>query len=54
MRNGFLLAGVKARWDKWGGRILLGDNTGVGEDMLRPIGSRLSLDFSCTLLYICI
>ena len=36
----FLLAGMRAQQDDGGGRILLGDNTGVGAVMLRPIGFR--------------
>ena len=26
-RAEFVLAGMKARWDEWGGRIVMGDNT---------------------------
>ena len=34
----FFLAGVNAQWDESGGRILLGDNTGIETIMQRPIG----------------
>jgi hypothetical protein len=36
-RAEFLLAGMKAQLSGGGGRILLGDNTGAGAVMLRPI-----------------
>ena len=41
----FLLAGMKARWDEGGGRILLGGNIGAGEDMLRLITIQGRLGF---------
>jgi hypothetical protein len=34
----FFRAVVKAQWDEGGGRLLLGDNTGGGAVMLRPVG----------------
>ena len=37
MRAEVFLAGLTAHWDDVGGRILLGDNTGCGAVMLRPI-----------------
>ena len=33
----FFIARIKAKWDKCGGRILLGDNTDGGEVMLLPM-----------------
>jgi len=36
MRDEFVLADIKVKWEG-GGRILLGDNTGCGAVMLRPI-----------------
>jgi hypothetical protein len=36
-RAEFFLAGMKAHWDEGGRRILLGDNTGSGAVMLRPV-----------------
>jgi hypothetical protein len=49
----FLLAGIKAQLDDDGGRILLGDNTGGGAVVLRPIRSTmLAFDFQLNpLLY---
>jgi len=45
---------MKARWDEEGRRILLGDNTGGEEVMLRPIRFQLvgSLDFRWSFLYL--
>ena len=37
MREGFFLAGMEALWGKGGGTVLLGDNTGRGAAMPRPI-----------------
>jgi hypothetical protein len=36
-RAKFLIAGMKAQWDKGGRRVLLGDDTGGGQVMLWPI-----------------
>ena len=36
-RTEIFLSRLKAQWEKSGGRILLGDNTGGGKFMLRPI-----------------
>jgi hypothetical protein len=47
----FLLAGMRMQKDEGGGRILLGDNTGVGAVMLRPIRFRcVGVWFSVALL----
>ena len=48
----FFVAGMKAQGDEGGGRILLGDNTGCGAVMLRPIrlhcvGVRISTALLC-------
>ena len=51
---------MKAQWDEGGGRILLGDNTGGGAVMLRPItfqsvGVLFQLDWLiCTYIYLTI
>jgi hypothetical protein len=37
MRAEFCFTGMRAQWDEGGGKILLGDNTGGGAVMLRPI-----------------
>ena len=33
----FSFAGIKAKWDEVGGRMLLGDDSGAGAVFLRPI-----------------
>jgi hypothetical protein len=37
MRAEFFFAGMRAQWDEGGGKILLGDNTVGGVEILRPI-----------------
>jgi len=39
----FYIAAMKEQWDECGGRILLGDNTGDGEVMLRRFGRLISI-----------
>ena len=53
----FLLAGMRAQQDDIGGRILLGDNTGDGAVMMRPIrfqcvGTWISVALLCTCINI--
>ena len=38
----FYIAAMEAQWDEGGGRLLLGDNTVVGEVMLRGCGRLIS------------
>jgi len=50
---GFFLTGMKAELGDGGGKILLGDTTGVGAVELRPIsfqciGVGISVGLSCT------
>lgn len=47
-RAQFFLAGTKEIQDEGGGRALLGDNTGGGAVMLRPIRRQWSFDFKGT------
>jgi len=39
----FYIAAMEAQWDEGGGRILLGDDTGIGEVMLRGCGRLISI-----------
>jgi hypothetical protein len=49
----FFPAAAKPQRDQGGGRILLGDNTGVGAVMLRPIRLNcVCLDLNWSALYI--
>ena len=41
----FALAGIETRLDEGGGSLLLGDNTGAGTVVLRPIRIQRMLDF---------
>jgi hypothetical protein len=47
---------VKAQWGEGGGRILLGDNTGGGTVMLRPVKLQCagSSNFNWTALCVCV
>ena len=57
MRSEYFLAVMKAHGNEGGGRILLGDNTGGGADMVRPIRSRcvggwISAGLRCVYVYL--
>jgi hypothetical protein len=43
MQTEFFIAAIEAQWEEGGGRILLGDNTGVGEVMLRRYRRLISI-----------
>ena len=56
-RSEFFLAVMKAHGNEDGGRILLGDNTGGGADMVRPIRFRcavvwISAGLRCVHMYV--